>query len=502
MELKIQFRNSAQQDFFWSQSRNSCFSGGFGNGKTYIACLKAIIMLLTFPKYRMVIARQVYKDLKATTMTTFFKIMPREFVERHSEQEGYTKLKNGSEILWMHLDSFDEQSLRGLEINSALIDQGEEVSEGVFLILDARIGRWDQAIVPSHVLSEYIQKTGQSWPLTPLGNHRVHNYIDVLCNPDTKFHWIYRKYHPESSERRANHFYVEYATDENLNDPASIAEVKTRDKEFVDKYYKGIWGTSDAQIHHLSKQSILEYTPELLKEIQDRGALFRSLDHGDAAPTCCLWVAAFRGVYIFYREYYLANSLISRHRENIHLHSGDETYFNNYADPAIFKKMSQKDGGFWSISDEYITNDIPSPPLIWQAADNNEFATRNRINELLRISERYTHPLNKTSPAPGVYFIRKSDEYQSGCFHSIKQVESQRRIYLGSDNGKSIFSEERDDSVEDHAYDTIRYFVAMHGVSPKDIKRSPTKNTFAYFNEIMKSRRANLHSLSAASVGN
>ena len=190
MEFKIQFRNPQQEEFFFLTNRNQCFSGGFNNGKTYVACLKAFTLLSTFPKYRMLIARQYAKDLRETTMKTFFKICPEEFILSHNRQEGITTLKNKSEVLWMHLDECDEQSLRGLEINSALVDQAEEISEAIYLVLDSRIGRWDQAIVPQHLRTK-------DWPKTPLGNWKVPTYNMVLCNPDTQFHWLYRRYHPD-----------------------------------------------------------------------------------------------------------------------------------------------------------------------------------------------------------------------------------------------------------------------------------------------------------------
>ena len=72
MELNIQFRSPEQEEFFFLKNRNQSFSGGFGNGKTYDACLKSFVLLSTFPKYRMLIARQLAKDLRETTMKTFF----------------------------------------------------------------------------------------------------------------------------------------------------------------------------------------------------------------------------------------------------------------------------------------------------------------------------------------------------------------------------------------------------------------------------------------------
>ncbi len=488
MNLDLEFKNPAQESFFWSKHRNNCFSGGFGNGKSFAGCFRAFVFLSLIPRYKMVIARQFYKDLKATTMQTFFKICPPEFIETHNNTDGYTRLKNGSEILWMHLDSFDEQSLRGLEINSALIDQAEECDEGIYLILDSRIGRWDKAEIPAGVVEDYEKIPGAKWPLH-LGKAKVPNYLDLLCNPDTQFHWIYRRYHPESVDKDPDYFYVEGETDPSLNDPKTISEMMKRDPEWVAKYIKGQWGVSSAQIHIVPKDCYLEADDYLLAKILKKGGLYRILDHGDAAPTCCLWAAAVDGVFIFYREYYSANSLISSHRQGIADLSGEEEYASDYADPSIFRKAAQKDGAFWTLADEYKSSELSAPPLSWLPADNNEFATRNRINELLCANPKYTHPVTGESPAPGIYFIRKTLNYPYGLKHSISQLSAQRRMLLGTDNGKAIYSDDRDKSIPDHGYDPIRYFIGMHSTSPKGNGKRPPKRSFAYFNKLYSERR-------------
>ncbi len=211
MNIEVTFRNWQQRSFYYATQRNQCFSGGFNNGKTYIECLKALTLLTTFPNYRHVFAREVYKDLKNTTMATFFKLCPDEIVASHNFQDGKTILKNKSEIYWMHLDEVNEQSLRGLEVNSVGIDQAEEISEQIYDILDARVGRWDEAVIPDDLLRQY-----PDWPISPTGKFIAPSYMMLLCNPDTQYHFIYRKYHPESVERDPSFFFVEGEWDQNL----------------------------------------------------------------------------------------------------------------------------------------------------------------------------------------------------------------------------------------------------------------------------------------------
>ena len=486
MDLQFNFRSIEQERFFFSKSRNNCFSGGFGNGKTYVACQRAMTMLTAFENYRYVIARKSFKELSATTMQTFFKICPSEFIFQHDKNAGLTVFKNKSLIYWLHLDAHDEQSLRGLEINSALIDQAEEAQESIYLVLDSRIGRWDGCKVPQNLLDVY-----PNWPRDNFNRPRVPNYFDILCNPDTQYHWIYRKYHPESFEKNLRYFYIERETDANLNDPHTYQEMQNRDPEWVAKYVHGQWGASAAQIHHVNELSILnsESIPDFdkwISRILSKAALYRVMDHGDSSPTCCLWFAALNNLHICYREYYVGNTLISEHRYNITHLSYNETYAGDYADPQIFRKTAQKDGGYWSVSDEYLDSAIDAPAIAWSKADNNEFATRNRINELLKPSLRFAHPISSQTPSPGIYFIKRTGDYQYGCNHSIIQLKAQRREAIGNDNGKIIYADDRDESVIDHAYDPIRYYVSMHSQGKAAARRNPPRNTFAYFNNLMK----------------
>lgn len=486
MDLNIKFANPAQEAFNFATERNQCISGAFNNGKTWIGCFKSISLLNTFNNYRMIIARQKYTDLKRTTMQTFFKILPGELIEAHNEQDGFTVLKNSSMINWLHLDNVDENTLRGIEPNSILVDQAEETEEKVYDVLDARLGRWDQVIVPPQLLEQHELLFQRSWPLNDFGKYVVPSYLMLLCNPDNEFHYIYRKYHPSSTERLESHFFVEGAWQKNLGSEESYEQALKRDPEWVSKYVEGKWGSSLSAIHYLRKESILDYKPELIERIKERGNLFRILDHGDSAPTCCLWVAAIDGVYIFFREYYVASKVISYHRRAISDLSENEDYSNNYADPQIFKKTAQKQGGFWSVADEYRDSDLEGPELIWSPADNNEFATRNRINELLLPSLRFKHPITKESPAPGLYFIQSSLSYPQGCKESIRQLSAQRKKLLGTIDGKSIYSDDRDDNIPDHAYDCVRYFCAQHGSQPRRAEKRPSRNSFAYFNALLK----------------
>lgn len=528
MKINFKFRNVEQEIFFWSQARNNCFSGGFNNGKSYVACQRMFLFQATFENYRYAVARRKYKNLRTTTMQTYFKICPKEFIFRHDEQNGFTILKNRSLMYWMHLDVFDEEDMRGLEINSILVDQAEEIDESTIIVLDARIGRWDGAIIPEHLLlqtvpKEYLKENFERdeildaiqkyalWPRNPFGDKfLVPNHSDILCNPTEagELHWIYRWYHPNSLERKPKYFFVERETDERLGDAATMAEMKGRDEEFVDTYFKGKWGASKAQIHKVNDLSVIsvdyfrsendlhknfngEQVKELIERIKSKAGIYRVLDHGETGITCCSWWAALGNIHICFMEYYISNILISQARTDIHDITAGLEISLDLADPDIFKFHSQKEGAHTRVSDEYSDDDLCSaPPIFWQAADNNELATRNRIDEFLRLSPQYKHPITGESPAPRIYYVLLNKEFHPhGVEKVFTQTKTQRKKLLGSDNGKNIYSIERDGDIVDHGYDTERYYVAYHAQGLVEQKRTPPKNSFAYYKAMAARRR-------------
>lgn len=419
-------------------------------------------------------------------METFFKLMPSEMIESHNNQEGLTILKNGSQVYWKHLDNADENALRGLEINSFLGDQAEEFEEKTMLVVNSRVGRWDNAVVPQSLIDQF-----PGWPQNSLtGKYLAPSYCMLLCNPDTQFHFIYRKYHPESLEKDPGNYFVEGQWDTQLGSREAYEQALKNDPEWVDKYVRGKWGISAASIHFVSPSCILEPTTPLLERIREKGNLFRVLDHGDSAPTVCLWFAALDGVFICYREYYVPGRVISYHRQAIADLSGQEQYSGNYADPSIFNKNRQKDNEFSTIAMEYKDTAIKAPAIHWKPADNNEFATRNRINELLTTSDNYVNPVTKIRPAPGIFFVKKTTDYPHGCTEAPKQLGQQRREVIGSIDGKTIYSDDRDASITDHAYDCVRYFVAIHGTNPSKVRKAASPMSFAYYAQLAERARS------------
>ena len=247
-------------------------------------------------------------------MATFFKICPSDFYTqggRRNDQEGVCRLNNGSEILFIHLEDPNVQGiLKGLEINWFLGDQAEEDPEHmeeVFDLLLGRLGRWDLAEVPSELLEYEERRTGRSWAYRhpASGKPIPPPYAMLPVNPDSELHWIYRRFHPESSEYVERYRALGYrmfhmpSLDNRFLTDINREQLLQHDEAFVRRYVRGEWGFPEGAIHTVHPTSILDGSPELLSYFREHCLLYRTFDYGDSAPTACAWWAVDRNENVF-----------------------------------------------------------------------------------------------------------------------------------------------------------------------------------------------------------
>lgn len=517
-----EWASDTQEKVFWHGPTPLCVAGGYNAAKTTGLLKKILFLSETFPKNRGVIYRATAKHLKETTMPSFFKHCPEEmwiYGGKRVDSEFYLKFNNGSEILWMHMEDADkEQVIDGLEINWFFGNQAEQTQEEIFDRLMLRLGRWDKTEVPQHVVDEYQRTFNAPWPWVHEHTKRLMppTYPMLDCNPDTELHWIWRRFHPESPEHwekkipetddfgketgklRSYHdlgytFYNATMLENRFATKSQKQLALSKDKYYVRRYVYGDWKIPEGQIHDIPKESLIVGDPITVDYLRRTCTLHRILDHGDSAPTCCGWAAVDAdGNIFFYREYYMPNTLISEHRRNITSLSYQERYVSNLADPSIFHPSMQKEGKRWSVQDEYedCVNLPRDTAIFWRKGDNDEMGTRNRINEFLRLQgtgkfladgteEPRIHPITKELGLwPRLFFVTKTLAYPQGCDHIIRETRSQRREKLGMDNGRPVYSDDRDKKIPDHGYDIVRYEIASRPRSATERARQYGRKSF------------------------
>lgn len=476
---KIEWACPQQEWLFSAGPQPTLLVGAFEAAKTFAGIIKLLVLLDKFPGSRGAIIRATSSQTRKTTAQSFFQMCTPEMYERgrRNDQDGFVILNNGSRVDFLHLDKPDSMRvLRGLEVNFVLVDQAEELSLEAWDLITVRAGRW-MGFQPIDELRE------ESWPYrNENGDPVLPAYVFGNANPTDELHWLYLRFAEESPERakwRKQGYQCKMVTryDNKFRNKALDEVYEGKDEDFKRRYVRGEWGNPEEKMFSLSELSIIDpdQNSGLVEKIIREMKLYRILDHGESAPTSCLWAGVDReGRIFFFREYYHIDEKISVHRRAIFALSQPDAreyplphYAGNLADPSIFSKTRGRDitsGPRWSVADEYEDKKSPNvgqeTAIFWSKADNNEEASRIRVKEFLNVSPFVVHPITGVSPAPMIYFIKKTALYPHGCDFAIKELKQQKKVTLAiGQDGKKVYGDDRDETVPDHAFDCVRYLV-------------------------------------------
>lgn len=132
-------------------TRLVCFGGGAGGGKSHLGCEWLLYMSLRYPGTRWFIARNELKQIRETTLQTFYKvlryyeILP-DSILKYNAQDHYIQFHNGSRILLLDVqylpsDPFYER-ISGAEFTGGWCEEASEIDERAVDTLQSRVGRW------------------------------------------------------------------------------------------------------------------------------------------------------------------------------------------------------------------------------------------------------------------------------------------------------------------------------------------------------------------------
>lgn len=125
-----------------------CYGGSAGGGKSMLASLWLIAMCIKYPGIRCLLGRTTLSSLKQTSLNTLFEVMKMSGMEaeKHYNYNGQSNtitFNNKSEIILKDLEykpsdpNFD--SLAGLEITCAVIEEASQVTRIAYNIVKSRI---------------------------------------------------------------------------------------------------------------------------------------------------------------------------------------------------------------------------------------------------------------------------------------------------------------------------------------------------------------------------
>ena len=230
MKAKIKLFKKQLECFKYLEDKTTTeilFGGGAGGSKTFTGCLWQISRRIKYPKTRSVIGRAKLKNLKQTTLNTFFEVA-QEYCGLVPERDfhynaGASKIEffNGSEIYLKDLFLYPSDpmftSLGGLEITDCFVDECAEVTEKAINILNSRI---------RYKLDEYnlIPKTL------------------LTCNPSKN--WLYAEFYKPSLNNTLKHhrkFVKSLVTDNKAISKHYINQLEKLDKISKERLLFGNW---------------------------------------------------------------------------------------------------------------------------------------------------------------------------------------------------------------------------------------------------------------------
>lgn len=368
IEIDLKYKPLPKQAEFHGMSKKyRFFVGGWGNGKTSAGCAEALMLSLEYPGTVGLIARRTRPELKATTQKVFFEGgggdpdrgdyegCPEELISKFNKTDQLLTLVNGSQIHFWPLD--DPGKLSNLNLGWFMIDQGEEIPEEMFQMLQGRLRRMDS-------------------PRCGI----------VLANPNGH-DWIWRRNVYLGGEKGAyrNHGMVHAKTTDNPNLPADYLDSLMHMPEaWIKRFVEGSFDVFSGQIWPEFDQDIHCVRPFPLPDHWD---IVEGIDHGRRNPTAVLW-AAFdeKGNCFIFDEHYEAGRLVGHHAEKIH---EKRALYRLPIYTVIDASAAQQDPNTGrSVIDEYWDYGIITVP-----SDRHVPARINRVAEWLMFRKDHAHPL-------------------------------------------------------------------------------------------------------------
>lgn len=162
-----------QQDFieavFSGKYSFLCYGGAMGGGKSYVCLAVLILLAKAYPGSKWCVIRESVPTLKKTTLETFKKLVPTNFVRSYNQQDQVYTFNNDSQIFFMAEDFKNDKDFdrfKGLEVNGFLLEQIEELQEALLSVCFVRAGRWLIDKMPPRPLVLANVNPTLTWPKT------------------------------------------------------------------------------------------------------------------------------------------------------------------------------------------------------------------------------------------------------------------------------------------------------------------------------------------------
>lgn len=242
MELTI--KQTKALDYLEDETTTEVYYGGAaGGGKSVLGCYWLTKNCFKYPGSRWLMGRSELKNLKKTTLNTFFEVAKEQGLKadvhfKLNSQEGTIHFPNGSQILMTDLYAYptdpEFDSLGSLEITGAFIDEAPQVTEKAKNIVKSRL---------RYKLNEY--------GLIP----------KLLMTGNPSKNWAYNEFYKPArqGELRKDRRFVQALPGDNKHLPESYIEsLRGLDKNSRERLLNGNWEYDDDPSALISYEKILD----------------------------------------------------------------------------------------------------------------------------------------------------------------------------------------------------------------------------------------------------
>lgn len=282
------------------------FGGAAGGGKSFVSLATLIALARVFPNSKSHVIRESLPSLKRTTIPTFFKLCPKNFIRSYHQTDHIVTFTNGSTLEFFPENyNMDKNLTRfdGLETNFFLLEESQELQKKTFDKCKLRVGR--------HILAEPLK--------TPP------RLILMTCNPSQT--WTKTEFHEPfiNDELKPSYFYKRALMIDNPTlPPEYMAAMENLDDVTRAVFVNGDWDVVDVQrpfAYAFDKFKTVK--PNV--EIHPNEPIILSFDF-NVDPITCIAGQSFGNKIRIFREFRLRNSDIFNLCEAIKIEFGERFF--------------------------------------------------------------------------------------------------------------------------------------------------------------------------------
>lgn len=266
--------------FHQSTAYERAMFGAVGSGKTYAICSEAIAWCLEQPGIRGLITRKTIPELRDTTETVFFDILPYELrqaghIRRMGGHISDFTFPNGSKVLFRSIDDWEKH--KSLNVGFIAWDEADEFDLETYRGMSTRVRQKDPT-------TEALQQG--AGPITRRG-------MWLATNP-AGHNWLYKRFIDKGSDdyQAASDYFTSTSFDNPYLSPDYMDSLMSLPDAWVRRYVLCQFDDFGGQIYEeWGWDTHVIPARSLAGNTFSRGQMFwMGMDPGMRSPTAGLWV--------------------------------------------------------------------------------------------------------------------------------------------------------------------------------------------------------------------